>query len=69
MEKLKCRSLFKIPIPMNRSTGPGSIDRLINAVNTLTFQFFFYVFSHFLILPLPFLVEIPNFLCLMPREF
>ena len=56
---------------MNRSTDLGSIDRLVNmvnVVNVLTFQFFC-ALSHFVILPLPFSVEIPNCLCLMPSEF
>ena len=38
MEKTKCGRLFKTPTPTNRSTGPGLVDRLVNAVNGLTFH-------------------------------
>ena len=59
MQKLKRMSLFKTLILMNQLTDPSLVDRLVNAVNILTFQ----IFAHFLVffIPLPFLVEIPNF--------
>ena len=45
MEKMKRESLFKSSVSMNWSTGPGLIDRLVNAVNGFNFSHF----VHFLI--------------------
>ena len=52
VQKLKRISLFKTLILMNQLTDPGPVDRLVNAVNILTFQ----IFVHFLVFwsPYPF---------------
>ena len=61
MEKLKRESHLKTPIPMNWSTGPSPIDRLVNTVNDLTFQLL-YIFSFFLSSPYHFQLKSPFFM-------
>ena len=46
---------------------PQPVDRLVNDQRSIFPNFL--AFSCLMILSLPFLVEIPNFLCLMPWEF
>ena len=67
MEKTKSEGLFKFLAPINQSTGPDLVDRLVNDQCNLTFLLLCIFLSRDS--PLPFSVEIPNFLCSMPREF
>ena len=65
MEKTKCKSLFKSLVLMNQSIGPGSVNRLVNEVNGLTFVHVLISWSSLCL----FQLKSPIFLCPMPREF
>ena len=67
-EKLKRRRVFKSLASTNRSTGPGLVDRLVNAINAVNFS----TFVHFLVLwssSCHFQLKSPNFDAQLPREF
>ena len=59
-EKTKHGSLFKSPVPTNRSTDPSLVDRLVNAVNGFDFSHYVY-FLVLLSSPYPFQLKSPIF--------